>query len=246
MRKSDNGRKLQHLLEEAPSTPKMGGLPPKVHKPGIPMRPITSGIGSAPHRLAKCLAKPLTQLLGSISDSHLKNSGDLLNKLNDIDFKEKKLASFDVKALFTSVPVGDAIKAIKRAIQGAPPSSLPVPKTHFLKLVELCLDFQTFSFSDEEFSQIHGLAMGSPLSPVAACLYMEVMETDHFLNIMGEDVTWHRYIDDVLIVAPNNTDLDEKLSKLNEVEDKIQFTIEKEHQGTGYASISGHRNHQRA
>ena len=192
------------------------------------MRPITSGIGSAPHRLAKCLAKPLTQLLGTLSDSHLKNSGDLLNKLKDVYFSQKKLASFDVKALFTSVPVNDAIKAIKRAIENVPQDNFPVPKTRFFKLVELCLDFQVFSFNGREFSQIHGLAMGSPLSPVAACLYMEMMEKDHFLNIMGPDVVWHRYIDDVLIVAPNNIDLDEKLARLNEVENRIQFTIEKE------------------
>ena len=147
LRKSNKGRKLQYLLEEAPSTPKMRGLP-KIHKQGIPMRPTTSGIDSAPapNRLAKCLAQPLTQLPGTLSDSHLKNSGDLVNKLNDVDFSQKKLASFDVKALFTSVPVNDAIKAIKRAIENVPQENFQVPKTHFLKLVELCLDFQVFSF----------------------------------------------------------------------------------------------------
>ena len=133
-----------------------------------------------------------------------------------------------MKALFTSVPVNDAIKAIKKAIQNVPQDNFPVPKTHFLKLVELCLDFQVFSFNGEQFSQIHGLAMGSPLSPVAACLYMEMMEEDYFFNIMGESVIWYRYIDDVIIVAPSNIDLDEKLARLNDVENKIQFTIERE------------------
>ena len=57
-------------------------------------------------------------------------------------------------------------------------------------------------FNSQEFSQIHGLAMGSLLSPVAACLYMEMMEKDHFLNIMGADVVWHKYIDDMLTLAP--------------------------------------------
>ena len=49
----------------------MKGLP-KVHKDGMPMRPITSGIGSAPHRLAKSLAKPLSNALGTISNTHIK------------------------------------------------------------------------------------------------------------------------------------------------------------------------------
>ena len=231
LRKSNKGRKLQYLLEEAPSSPKMRGLP-KVHKAGIPMRPITSGLGSAPHRIAKCLAKPLTQLLGTLNDSHLKNSGDLLNRLKDVDFEQKKLASFDVKALFTSVPVKDAMVAIRESIQNVAPNNFPIPKSHFLELVELCLNFQAFTFHDDEYSQIHGLAMGSPLSPVAACLFMEMMERDHFLDIMGEESIWYRYIDDVLIVVPRDLDLDDKLSRLNEVHNKIQFTLEKEQDGS--------------
>ena len=47
MKKSERGKKMYHLLEEAPTVPKMRGLP-KMHKSDIPMRPITSGIGSAP------------------------------------------------------------------------------------------------------------------------------------------------------------------------------------------------------
>ena len=75
LKKSERGKKLQYLLEQDPRAPKMRGVP-KIHKEGVPMRPITSGIGSAPHRLAKVLAKPLTKLLWSVIDSHLGNSGD--------------------------------------------------------------------------------------------------------------------------------------------------------------------------
>ena len=219
------------MLEQDPKAPKMRGVP-KVHKAGVPMRPITSGIGSAPHRLAKILAKPLSKLLGSISDSHLKNSGDLLNRLNQLNFRAKKMASFDVKALFTNVPVEGAMRAIKLAISDIPTEEFPVPKPHFLKLIQLCLEFQAFTFNDDEFTQVRGLAMGSPLSPVAACLYMETLEKEHFQEIMGTEATWLRYVDDVFVLVPEATDLNEKLRKLNEVEDKIQFTLENEEHGT--------------
>ena len=49
---------------------------------------------------------------------------------------------------------------------------------------------------------------------------------------MGGDVIWVRYVDDVLVVAPKTTNLEEKLDELNSVESKIQFTLEKERQGT--------------
>ena len=230
LKKSERGRVLQHLLEQDPRAPKMRGLP-KVHKPDVPMRPITSGIGSAPHRIAKLLAKPLTKLLGSISNSHLKNSGDLLQRLRQLNFNRKKMASFDVRALFTNVPVKGAMQAIELAVRDIPTEDLPIPKEHFLKLVELCLDFQAFSYGEEEFAQVNGLAMGSPLSPVAACLYMETLEQDHFLQIMGTNTTWFRYVDDVFVLVPEDTDLSDKLKKLNEVEESIQFTLETETDG---------------
>ena len=104
-----------HLLEEAPAAPKMRG-DPKIHKYGRPMRPIMSGIlydyVSAPHRLAKILAKPMTRALGSTSESHIKNSADMMDRLKDIDFRDKKLASLDVKSLFTNVSIG-AMRAIR-------------------------------------------------------------------------------------------------------------------------------------
>ena len=80
LKRSEKGKQLINLLEEAPIAPRMRGLP-KVHKTNIPMRPITSGIGSAPHRLAKVLARPLSNSLGAISDAHLRNTDDLIEKI---------------------------------------------------------------------------------------------------------------------------------------------------------------------
>ena len=52
------GKRLQFLLKEKPRSARMKGLP-KLHKEGVPISPITSGVGSVPQqRLAKCLAKP--------------------------------------------------------------------------------------------------------------------------------------------------------------------------------------------
>ena len=70
--------------------------------------------------------------------------------------------------------------------------------------------------------------MGSPLSPVAACLYMETLEDSHFFDIIGRDSLWLRYVDDVLVVVPKETDLNDILEQLNAVNEKLQFTLEQE------------------
>ena len=70
--------------------------------------------------------------------------------------------------------------------------------------------------------------MGSPISPVAACLFMETLERDYFLRIMGRNSHWLRYIDDVLIITPNSTNMENKLRMINNVNINIQFTLESE------------------
>ena len=141
LRKSEKGKKMLNLLEEAPRPPRMYGLP-KIHKPNIPMRPITSGINSAPHRLAKSLARPLSKTLGSISNAHLRNSSDLIGRLKDMDFSNKKLASFDVTSLFTNVSVNGALEAVTRVVDNLNNDDLPVPKPDYLKLISLLCEIQ--------------------------------------------------------------------------------------------------------
>ena len=229
LKTSERGKKMYHLIEEAPTIPRMRGLP-KVHKQNIPMRPITSGIGSAPHNIAKILAKPLTSALGSLSSAHIQNTTDMMQRLKEIDhIADKKLASFDVTALFTNVPIDGALAAIKKVVDAMDNENLPLPKKQYMQLVTICMEFGCFSFHGDEYVQHSGLAMGSPLSPVGACLYMEDLEQSHFMKIIGEDSIWMRYVDDVLVVVPKDTQMDEKLKLLNNVNPKVQFTLELEH-----------------
>lgn len=220
------GKRLIHLLEEDPKAPRMRGLP-KVHKPNVPMRPITSGIGSAPHRLAKILAKPLSGALGNISGSHLRNSGDLKERLSSVSFKNKKLVSFDVTSLFTEVPVNEALDAVRTAIASTN-VELPLPEGDFIQLVELCVRFNLFEYDGDEFRQIHGMAMGSPLSAVMASLFMEVLESGPIREVIGRHVTWLRYVDDTLVILPRRTDTTRLLERLNSIHDRIKFTMEEE------------------
>ena len=44
----------------------------------------------------------LSPLLGAISNSHIKNSGDLLNKINNLNLKNRSLVSLGMKSLYSS------------------------------------------------------------------------------------------------------------------------------------------------
>ena len=66
--------------------------------------------------------------------------------------RNKKIASFDAKVLFTNVNVDGTMVTMGKVVSGMTPDSLPVPKADFLKLVRLCLEFGAFTFHGVEIS----------------------------------------------------------------------------------------------
>ena len=54
----------------------------------------------------------------------------------------------------------------------------------------MCKHSNAFSFNGQEYAQTTGLAMGSPLSPAAACFYMKRLEKEKDQRIVMPEITW--------------------------------------------------------
>jgi hypothetical protein len=101
----------RRLYPTSSDVPKFYGLP-KIHKITCPLRPIVSSCGSITYNSAKFVADILSPLVGT-TDRHLKNSADLVDKLSNIQVSDDEcLVSYDVTALFTSVPVDESLRVI--------------------------------------------------------------------------------------------------------------------------------------
>ena len=90
--------------------PRMYGLP-KIHKPGIPPRPILSMCHSAQHSLAKWLVDVLNPVLEFYSVCRVKDSftfSSLIRRL-PVCMESQFLVSFDVVSLFTNIPLDETI-----------------------------------------------------------------------------------------------------------------------------------------
>ena len=227
-------KERKYLSPQCSNPPQIYGLP-KIHKEGLPLRPIVSAIGSPTYRLAKSLARILTPLAGKTS-SFVKNSTDFAKHIREIQLEEEdRMISFDVVSLFTKVPVAGAIDAIS-ALLGKDNSFedlTAIPARDICNLTELCLRSTYFQFQDRFFEQVDGAAMGSPLSPVVANLYMEAFETKALELAPLQPKMWIRYVDDTFVLWPHG---EEELSAfhnhLNSINHSIQFTCEKESEGT--------------
>ena len=98
------------------------------------------------------------------------------------------LVRFDVVSLFTKIPLDEAVKVINEVTD---------PET--AKLDEICLRSTFFSFQGEFYEQVSGVAMGSPLPPIVANLFMENFEKKALASFPLSPAWWKRFVDNTNI-----------------------------------------------
>ena len=158
-------------------SPKFYGLH-KIHKTGTPLRPIVSSRGSVTYGVAKVLSKILKPLVGK-SPHHIQSTSDFVNKAKKITFQPREcLTSYDITALFTSVPIEPALKIIRSLLEkdNKLQDRTVISVQCIIDLLGFCLNNTYFSFQNDFYEQVEGTAMGSPVSPIVANLYMEHFE----------------------------------------------------------------------
>ena len=132
-----------------------------------------------PYDIAKLLARELKPYSTSLS-SDVKNSADFVSKLRDVTVPEDEVfVCFDVKSLFTNVPVEEAMQIVDRLRnddenqQENGPSLSPATISALLRI---CLKVTNFRFRSGYYELSNGFAMGSPVSLAVANIFMGALE----------------------------------------------------------------------
>ena len=163
----------KRIYQTGAGSPKFIGLP-KIHRPGIPLRPIVSSRGTVTYSTGKELARILKPLV-SMSQHHVVNTSDFVQHLNGIRLQQEEcIISYDVKAIFTSVPIQPAIDTIRTKLsQDKDLKQRASMNIHqIINLMEFCLNNTYFVFQGRYYEQIEGAAMGLPISPLVANLLL--------------------------------------------------------------------------
>ena len=79
--------------------------------------------------------------------------------------------------------------------------------------------------------------MGSPLSFVGACIYLEFLESCPFKYIFASIAIYFRYIDNNLLIYPVDLNLNKITDRLNNIETSIKFTYELESNNMTFLEI---------
>jgi hypothetical protein len=132
--------------------------------------------------------------------------------------------SFDVEALFPSVPKDEALKCIASWVDEQDVSDNEAEK--FLELARICMHQCVFKWGGKFYKQTSGLSIGNGFSPFAADVFMCNLEMKASKESWFPKF-WARYVDDVIAVV-KNSEVENVVKELNTRSPTIKFTCERE------------------
>jgi hypothetical protein len=198
---------------------------PKIHKTPLKGRPIvpshkwlTAGLSSVIDRLLR----PLLAKCHTV----LRDSKELVRELENstMDFNVT-LATADVISLYPNIDINDCVLRVVRMY-----IKMFGIDTKMIKLLKVSLE----TILNENFfvipngtiyHQIKGIAMGTPIAPLLANIYMYSLESD----LLEQDLSpifYKRYIDDLFMIFENTSE-NNVIEFLNQITNKapnIKFT----------------------
>ena len=202
-------------------------LLPKIHKQDIPGRPIISGCGGPTAKLSQFADHLLKPLLNHIP-AYIQDTTHFLRRIFTLnhDLPENIiLITIDVKSLYTNIPNDQGIQACLDMLKDHNTLTSELEQ-HITNILTHILTKNAFTFNDEHFLQIHGTAMGSPMAPTYANIFMAVLEKELLLKAPNGliPIEWIRFIDDIFAIWTHGIDkLQHFLTYINEFHPTIKF-----------------------
>ncbi|CAH8622133.1 unnamed protein product, partial [Heterobilharzia americana] len=141
------------------------------------------------------------------------------------------MVSFDVTSLYTKIPINMALEAVRNQLDTDSQLTQRTKASvgEIMLGVQLCLTSTVFKFQGKIYRQTEGVAMGSPISPIVADIFMDSWEDMALRTYNPTPKIWWRYVDDTFTVLKSEH-IDSFLTHINSVVNAIQFTYEVENE----------------
>ena len=161
----------------------------------LPLRPIISDVGTTTCKTTKYLATFLWPL--TLSEYNIENSYEFVKSIKNTKIPNGyKMISFDVKNLFTNLPLDKSVKIILRKIYQGRMLNTSISQKEMKKLLYLCTKHVHSSYGGRIYIQVDGVAMGSPLGLVLTNIFMTELEIAMIPSLGNYLQNWKRFVDD--------------------------------------------------
>ena len=231
---------LQKIIPSGSTHGVLYGLP-KVHKSGCPFRPIVSSVNTYNYNLASYLVRVLQPI--STNQFTVKDSFSFADWAKTYSHNNEFMCSFDVSSLFTNVSLDETIQICLDKLY-ALPNPPKLPRSALKDLLVFATKKSHFVFDGQYYDQVDGVAMGSPLGPVLANIFMCHFEEKWVMNSSIRPAIWFRYVDDTFTLFDNKESAVKLIDYLNSRHGHIKFTIEfEQHSEIPFLDIVIKRHH---
>ena len=198
----------------------------KIHKTNNPIRPLINFKKAPTYKIAKILAQKLRNSKITTNEYNIKNSTELVQKLQKIKTNENTaFTSFDITNMYTNIPIQETIEIITDKLKKQNESNEYI--TQIKNSLNKILNQNYFKFNNKIYKQNSGLAMGSPLSSIIAEIFLQEIDKK-IINIIKKydnEGKWIRYVDNGLYISNNNNKHTKEIyNELNKIHPNIKFT----------------------
>ena len=125
----------------------------------------------------------------------------------------KLLSGREADCIVEAIPLQLALDCTETAINNST-IELPLPTDDLMDLLNLCLTSTYFQYNGKHYKQLHGTAMGSPVSIVVAEIVMQNIEELALATYKRTLPLWLRYVDDTF-TAVHKDEIDDFHEHLN-------------------------------
>nr|XP_027207334.1 uncharacterized protein LOC113800746 [Penaeus vannamei] len=138
--------------------------------------------------------------------------------------------SFDIESLFTNVPLRETTEIIVNKTTTLTLNEFGLDKTTYGKLLDIAAHHSVFTFNESLYTQVDGVAMGSPLGPCYANTFLCYHEQAWLNNCPSsfKPIYYRRYMDDTFLLFNDPSHINPFMSYLNSQHPNIRFTCEAE------------------
>ena len=138
------------------------------------LRPIVSSLGTFNYNIDHFLCDLLSPLVPD--DYSCKDAFSFVSQIKNANLSRKFLVSYDETSLFTNIPLQETVDIAINLIFNHNPN-LNITKKELKKHFLFVTSQTHFTFNSKFYNQIDRVALGSPLAPVLANIFMGFYES---------------------------------------------------------------------